>query len=102
MKERRYQNGVPSLAQVWKAGWLILGVFFAVLWVSDAPARDYDDYDRDGYSGWRSDMLEEERRQTRLMERQERRELRRERHQNYEENRANWRRYQERLQRGGW
>ncbi len=101
MKERRYQNGVPSLAQVWKAGWLVLGVFFAVLWVTEAPARDYD-YDRGGYRGWRSDMLEEERRQTRIMERQEERELRRERHQNYEESRANWRRYNERLRRGGW
>ncbi len=101
MKERRYQNGVPSLAQVWKASWLILGVFFAVLWVTDASARDYD-YDRDGYRGWRSDMLEEQRRQTRIMERQERRERDRELQRSYEENRANWRRYQERLQRGGW
>jgi len=39
MTDRRHNPGAPSLPSAWKMAWLAIGVFAAVLWVTDAFAQ---------------------------------------------------------------
>ena len=104
MKERRRNPQYPSLATIWTRVWLAILVFAVILWLTYTPP--VHSYDRDFYStpypGWHADMEKHERRQTELMERQEYRTQRRERQERADQNRDNWRAYQERLRRGGY
>lgn len=79
MKDRRHSGGLPTLSQIWTGAWLALLAFFVVLWVTDALAQ-YQGYSgrSEPPRGWYSEVLEEQRRQTELMEEQQQREFYRE------------------------